>query len=528
MVGLELAVVLGIGVLLCGALGPRLRIGQPVLLLAFGVLAGLLPSLREVELPPDVVLLLFLPILLYWESLTASLRSIRRSLRGIVLVSTLLVIATAAAVAAVAHALGMGWGPAWVLGAAVAPTDATAVTALRGLLPERSLTMLKAESLVNDGTALVLYGVAVGVTTGEEHLGWGHVSWLFLVAYVGGAVAGALVAWPALVLLRRLTDPMLRIVLALLTPFTAYLLAESVEASGVLAVVVCGLIVSRASPRASGATDRLLGHSFYEVATFLLNAALFLMIGVEIPTVVRDLDRSALTQAIWTVLAVCVVLVAVRIAFLFLSAFVIRALDRRPEQRLRRVSHRSRVVSGLSGFRGAVSLAVALSVPTTLDDGAPFPDRDTIVFVTAGVIVVALVVQGAALPAVVRWAHLSDDTTVRDETRLAETTATQEALDELDALAADLGASEHATDRMRQELQLHLDLLGADPDDPGLHPALRHRADYAALRLAVLTHKRATVIRLRDSQQIDDTVLRLLQARLDAEESRLTPAEPSS
>ncbi|WP_326759000.1 cation:proton antiporter [Streptomyces phaeochromogenes] len=214
-------------------------------------------------------------------------------------------------------------------------------------------------------------------------------------------------------------------------------------------------------------------------------------------------------------------------AFLFLSAYVIRALDRRPEQRLRRVSHRSRIVSGLSGFRGAVSLAVALSVPTTLDDGAPFPDRNTIVFVTAGVIVVTLVVQGALLPPVVRWAHLPDDTTLQDETRLAETTATEEALAALDSLAADLDASETATDRLRDELQHHLDLLGADPVDPDQHPALRHRADYTALRLAVLTHKRATVIRLRDSQHIDDTVLRTLQARLDTEESRLAPADPS-
>lgn len=442
------------------------------------------------------------------------------------LVSTLLVIATAAAVAAVAHALGMGWGPAWVLGAAVAPTDATAVAALRGLLPERSLTMLKAESLINDGTALVVYGVAVGVTTGEEHLGTGHVSWLFLVAYVGGAAAGALVSWPALVLLRRLTDPMLRIVLALLTPFTAYLLAESVEASGVLAVVVCGLIISRVAPRTSGAVDRLVGHSFYEVATFLLNATLFLLIGLEIPTAVSDLNAAALTRALWTVLVVCVVLVAVRIGFLFLSAYVIRALDRRPEQRLRRVSHRSRVVSGLSGFRGAVSLAVALSVPTALDDGAPFPDRDTIVFVTSGVIVVTLVVQGALLPAVVRWAHLPDDTTTQDEIRLAETTSAQEALAALDSLAADLGATEDATDRLRHELEHHLDLLGADPEDPAHHPALRHKADYTALRLAVLTHKRATVIRLRDAQRIDDTVLLHLQARLDTEESRLAPVDP--
>ncbi|MFJ4713510.1 Na+/H+ antiporter [Streptomyces sp. NPDC088785] len=522
MAGLELVVVLGACVLLCGMIAPRLRVGQPVLLLACGVLAGLLPSLSGVRLPPDVVLLLFLPVLLYWESLTASVRSIRRSLRGIVLSSTVLVILTAAAVAAVAHALGLGWGAAWVLGAAVAPTDATAMAALEGLLPERNLTVLKSESLVNDGTALVVYGVAVGVATGSESLGFAHVSGLFVVAYAGGAVAGALVAWPSLMLLRRMSDPVLSVVLALLTPFAAYLLAESVDASGVLAVVVCGLIGSRVAPRAMGAAGRMLGYPFFAVATFVLNATLFVLVGLEIPTAVRDLGRSDLVWALWTVVAVCATLAAVRVGFLFLSAYAIRALDRRPQQRLRRVSHRARIVSGLSGFRGAVSLAVALSVPATVEDGTPFPDRAAIVFVTTGVIVVTLVVQGAVLPATVRWAHLPEDSSAHEELRLAERTAAQEALDALDGLAAQVRAEPGATGRVRDELRRHLEVLTADPAGPELRPALRVKADYAALGLAVVAHKRDTVIRLRDGQHIDDGVLLRLQHRLDAEEMRLS------
>lgn len=373
MLGLELVVVLGTTVLLCGVLAPRLRISRPVLLLACGVLAGLVPSLSKVRLEPDVVLLLFLPVLLYWESLTASLRSIRRGLRGVVLVSTLLVIATAGAVAVTAYAFGLPWGPAWVLGAAVAPTDATAVAALGRLLPQRSMDMLKAESLVNDGTALVVYGVAVGVTTGGEHLGWGHVSWLFLVAYVGGAAAGAFVAWPALHILRRLNDPMLSNVLALLTPFAAYLLAESVEASGVLAVVVCGLLVARAAPEASNAAARTVGYPFFGMATYLLNATLFVLVGLEIPSAVGDLTSTTLTTTLAIVLVVFLVLVTVRIAFLFLSAYAIRALDRRPEQRLRRVSHRSRIVSGLSGFRGAVSSPSCSPSPPPWTTAPPSP-----------------------------------------------------------------------------------------------------------------------------------------------------------
>src|SRR3954463_14477511 len=168
--GLILVVVLGISIVASGVVATRLRLAPPVLLLGCGVLLGFVPALREVHLPPEAVLLLFLPALLWWESLTTSLREIRSNLRGVVLVSTLLVLVTAAAVAVTAHAFGLPWAPAWVLGAAVAPTDATAVGSLARILPQRSMTVLRAESLVNDGTALVIYGLAVGVAVGEEHL----------------------------------------------------------------------------------------------------------------------------------------------------------------------------------------------------------------------------------------------------------------------------------------------------------------------------------------------------------------------
>src|SRR3954462_3905812 len=186
MLGLEAVVVLGAALLAGSVLARRARIAPPVLLLACGLLLGFVPALREVHLPPEAMLLIFLPALLYWESLTTSLREIRSNLRVIVLASTLLVIATAAAVAAVGHALGLEWGPAWVLGAALAPTDATAVGVLARALPRRTLTTLRAESLINDGTALVVYGLAVGVTVGEDSLGALHVSGLFLLSYGGG------------------------------------------------------------------------------------------------------------------------------------------------------------------------------------------------------------------------------------------------------------------------------------------------------------------------------------------------------
>jgi CPA1 family monovalent cation:H+ antiporter len=487
----------------------RLRIAPPILLLLCGILLGFVPALREVHLPPEAMLLLFLPALLYWESLTTSLREIRSNLRVIVLASTLLVIATAAAVAAVGHALGLPWGPAWVLGAALAPTDATAVGVLARALPRRTVTTLRAESLVNDGTALVVYGLAVGVTVGEESLGTLHVSGLFLLSYGGGALAGVVVAWLATQARRRLDDA---------------LLAELVEASGVLAVVVCGLIMSQVGPRVGRADSRQLTVAFWTLSTYLLNGALFVLVGLEVQSATRGLTSTDLSRGLFAVAVVSAVVIGVRFAWLFTMPYVIRALDRRPQQRLRRVGPRGRVVNGVAGFRGAVSLAAALAVPTTVASGEPFPGRDLIVFVTAGVIAVTLL-QGLVLPAVVRWARLPHDTSVEEESRLAQTEATGTALAALPEVAAELGIDPDVVERTRREYEEHLHVIhqGVDEDD---EPVTRHEEQYTALRLALLARKRATVVALRDEQRIDDIVLRQFQARLDIEEVRLSRPDP--
>jgi monovalent cation/hydrogen antiporter len=505
----------------CTALGERPRVAPAILLLACGALLGFVPALREVQLPPEVVLLLFLPALLYWESITTSLREIRKNLRGIVLSGTLLVIVTAAAVAAAGHALGLPWGPAWVLGAALAPTDATAVSEFAGSLPHRNLTILRAESLVNDGTALVLYGVAVGITTGEQHLGAAHISWLFVLAYGGGVLSGVLVAAVVAPIRRRLRDPLVSNVVILVTPFAAYLLAEEIDASGVLAVVACGLIMSRLGPRVGRADARQQTEAFWTLSSFLLNGSLFALVGLESQTAARGLSSVGVAKAAVMVGVAAVVLFVVRFAFLYTASYLIRAIDRRPQQRLRRMSNRARVVSAMAGFRGAVSLAVALSVPVALDSGTPFPDRDTIVFVTFGVIVVTLVVQGLRLPRGVRWARLPQDTSIARELQLAGILAAEEALDALPRVAADLGTDPLVTDRLRREYDKHLRVLRANGDGTEGEDALRYDQHYTALCLALLPRKRATVLRLRDERRIDDSVLFQVQSRLDIEELRL-------
>jgi monovalent cation/hydrogen antiporter len=516
---------MGAALLVCGVLARRFRVAPPVLLLACGALLGFAPALRRVYLPPEVVLLLFLPALLYWESLTISLREIRSNLRVIVLLSTALVIGTAGAVAATAHSLGLPWGPAWVLGAAVAPTDATAVGILARVLPRRNVTVLRAESLVNDGTALVIYALAVGITVGENHLTMPHVLRLLLLAYGGGAVAGVVTAWLAGQARRWLDDPLQENVVTVLTPFTAFLFAQAVHGSGVLAVVVTGLIMSQAGPRVIHADTRQLTEAFWTLSTFLLNGSLFVLVGLELQSAVRGLASAALARGLVAVAAVSAAVIGARFAWVFTTPYLIRLLDRRPQQRLRRVGARARVVSAVAGFRGAVSLAAALAVPETVASGARFPDRDTIIFVTSGVIVVTLVVQGLLLPIVVRWARLPHDGSVEQERHLAETLATEEAIAAIPQLAADLGTDSDVVGRLRREYEKHLRVLHAGDDGAHDEPALRYEQQYAALRLAVIARKRATVVRLRDERRIDDTVLRQVQARLDIEEVRLARRE---
>jgi len=562
MNGLEVTVLVGITVLTGAILAPKLRVAVPLLLLVAGLALGFIPEVREIVLPPETVLLLFLPVLLFWESLTTSLRSIRRDFRGIVLSSTLLVVATAFAVAGIAYALGLPWNAALILGAAVAPTDATAVAALGRMLPRRNFMNLKAESLTNDGTALVLYGVAVGVAVGGQYTPL-DITGLVLMSYVGGAVAGLIVAGAAYLVMRRLRNTLNLNIALLLVPFTAFLLAELIHASGVLAVVVAGLIVAYIMPRISTAASRRQAQWTWPLGSFLLNGSLFVIIGFEVQAVAHDIPGREIGWLVLVTVAVWLGLLVTRFVVQTASVMVIRMLDRRPSQRLRRTTWRSRMVSAVAGFRGAVSLAIALSVPLTTSAGAALPGRDEIVFVTAGVIVLTLLVQGPLLPSVVRWARFPEDLAMQQELELAERAITGAALTAVKELAHDHGVSEEIRDRLtrdyyeylernnervqaRQQADVDrqiadLDRRIGEPDAaaeasldatavlvaaPEPLPSPRERdEEYSKLRIAVLDRKREVLHRLRREGAVDDAVVTQIQTRLDVEELRITGVE---
>ncbi|MCM3521656.1 Na+/H+ antiporter [Curtobacterium sp. P97] len=526
MLGPELVVALGLAIAVTAAVADRIRIAPPVLLLVIGALLAFVPTFGRVELPAEAVLLLFLPALLYWESLTTSLREIRKNLRGIVLMGTLLVVVTAGVVATLLHLLGMPWGPAWVLGAAVAPTDATAVGVLTKMLPRRNVTVLRAESLVNDGTTLVVYGIAVAVTVGTQELTFWNVSGMLVLSYVGGVAAGLLAAWLGSLVLRRVDTVVLENLVTLLVPFAAFLGAEAVGASGVLAVVAAGIVVSQVAPKLDRAETRQQVRAFWSFLTYLLNGALFVLVGIEAMVAAHALAARELWSGVGLVLAVSVVLVLVRFAFEGTIGGTVWLVTRRFGGEPRE-GRRDRLVSGFAGFRGAVSLAMAVAVPRTLESGGAFPDRDLIVFVTAGVVVVTIVGQALVLPAVLRRAALPEDESVGEERRYAERTAVEEALDALPRLARRAGADRATIDRVRRDLEAHLDVIQAREEDDEDHPTLQRHDATVALELALVRHKAATLLRLRDDDEIDDLVLRQVRAGYDAEEARLEGSTPS-
>jgi len=346
----------------------------------------------------------------------------------VVLLAVVLVVATTAAVAACLHwILDIPWAVAFVVGAVLAPTDAAANYALAHLLPPRFMTLLRAESLINDGTALALLATAVPVAIGARHLDLLHISWAFAASYLGGVVFGVAVAGTALVAHRFLRDWMLSSVLSVLTPFVVYLLAEQIHTSGVIAVVTASFLLARRGPRVIPPATRMQTQPFWSLTTYVLNSGLFVLVGTQIPSAVDDLAPQSLTVGWAAVVLAGFGVIGCRLLYFYTMPSVFRAIDRRGSQVSRRISVRERFPLAWSGVRGGVSLAGALAVPDTTADGRPFEYKSLIVFITAGVIVVTLFGQGMSLPRVIKWAHYDsvDDSAGQ---RTAEIALTEEGL----------------------------------------------------------------------------------------------------
>lgn len=522
MFGLELIVALVSAVIVGTVLGRRYRVGPPLLLIVLGALLGLIPAFGHVHINGEIVLLLFLPAILYWEGLNTSIREIRANLRIIIFLSVILVIVTALAVSWTARALGMEPHAAAVLGAVLSPTDAAAVAGLAKRLPRRSLTVLRAESLINDGTALVLFAVTVHVAVGGAEIGPGDLVVRFILSYGGGILAGLLVGGLATLIRKRIDAPQEEGAISLLTPFAAFLLAQAFDCSGVVAVLTSALILTYSGPVVIRARSRLLSWGFWDVATFLINGSLWVFVGVQIPSAIHGTAGvdGGLRHAMFIALAVTGVVIVSRIFWGEITTLLLRLIDRREAQRERRVNWRQRFVTAWAGFRGAVSLAAALAVPATTLSGAPFPDRSLLIFVVIVVILVTVIVQGITLPAVVRWARMPDDVTYEKELQIARCRSSQAALEALPVVATELGASPKMLARLQKEYEEHAALI-EENDDGTTSDLADHNDLVRRIRLGVLEHKRQAVTTLRNQRVIDDIVLRELQSEMDLEEVQL-------
>jgi CPA1 family monovalent cation:H+ antiporter len=496
----------------------------PILLVLGGLLLGFLPGLPAVELPPELVLVVFLPPLLYQAAFFSTLRDLRADLRAITTTAVGLVLVTMAAVAVTAHALvdGLSWAVAFTLGAIVSPTDALAATAVARRLgaPRRLVTMLEGESLVNDATALVAYRIAVAAAVGGSFVVW-EAGLRFVAGVAGGVAVGLIVGWLVAVVRRRLEDPPAEIVLTVVTGYAAYLPAERLEVSGVLAAVTAGLFVGWRAPELASPTTRLLAFSFWEILVYLLNAVLFLLVGLQLQPILEQVTGRSVATLLGLAALVSAVVIAVRFVWSFTVPYLVRALDRRPSQVARRVGARQRLISSWSGMRGAVSLAAALALPLETNSGQPFPERELILFVTFGVIFVTLVVQGLTLPALIRRLGVHDDGAEQREELQARLGATDAALARLEELAVEEWTRDDTVERLRGLYQFRRRRLKARAgifEDDGYED---RSLAYQRLVRELLEAQRHAIIRLRNQGVISDGVMHRVERELDLEDSRL-------
>jgi len=495
----------------------------PIPLVVGGGAIGFVPGVPAVELEPELVLLIFLPPLLYGAAFFTSLRDLRRHARPIAFLSIGVVLATMAAVALVAHwAVGLGWPEAFVLGAVVSPTDAVAPAEIMRRLgaPRRLLTVVEGENLTNDWTALMLYRFAVAaVVTGSFSLG--EAGLRFVLSGLGGLLVGLAVGWIIRQVRSRIDDPPTEITISILSGYAAYLPAEELGLSGVIAAVTVGVYMGWHTPQLTTPVMRIQGTSVWEILMFLLNAVLFMLVGLQLPRVLEDIagEYSAVELVAWGALTSAVV-VAVRLVWMFTVPYVTRALDRRPSQRERRASARERLVIGWAGMRGSVALAAALAVPLETDAGAAFPERDLIIFLAFTVILVTLVGQGLSLGPLIDRLGICDDGAEEREEVAARIRLAQAALGRIDEMAGENWVRDDTLERVRGLFDYRRRRFSAREDGDGDHYEER-TGNYTRLMYELFDAQREELISMRNAGEISDEVRRRVERELDLEESRL-------
>jgi Na+/H+ antiporter len=496
----------------------------PIVMLLGGLALGFVPGLPRIELEPELIFLLFLPPLIYVGSVFSSIRDLRVNLGPIASHAVGLVLATMAIVAGVAHAvLGeFAWATAFVLGTVVSATDVVSATSVtEGLpAPRRIISVLKGEGLLDDPTSLVSYRMAVAaVVTGTFSMSQAALQ--LVEAAIGGVAIGLAVGWLAIWVRQHLEDTPVEMTVSLLTPFAAYLPAEWLGVSGIVAVAAAGLYVGWMSPIAIPPETRLRIVAVWEMIVFLVTGVLFILLGFQSRAILGELAGRSTATLVGFPLLICATVILVRIVWVFVFTYRPSVLHRGRREREPRPPWQETAIIAWTGLRGVDTLATALALPFATAVGRPFPERSLIIYVAFCVILVTLVVQGLSLPALIRWLGLEEDGAAEREETKARLAAARAALDRIDALAGQEGVSDEMVQRLRslyQHRAEHLKALFKGTDD-GSSP--EHLSAHEQLHLEALDAERQAVIQLRNRGEINDEVLRRIQRDLDLEELRL-------
>jgi CPA1 family monovalent cation:H+ antiporter len=528
MPAIELIFALLFAVVALAWLASRVRVPYPIFLTLAGLGISLIPGLPRFRLDPNVVFLIFLPPLLYYSGLMTSWRDFSQNLRPISLLALGLVLFTTIGVALVARWVipGMSWAAAFVLGAIVSPPDAVAAAAItqRLRVPKRIVTVLEGESLVNDASALIAYRFAIAaVLTGGFSLL--DASWQFVVKSVGGIAVGYAAGWFMAWLRPRLRDSSIEGIAALLIPYIAYLPAEKLHLSGVLAVVTAGVYMGRRVPILLGSTSRLRLYAVWETLIFLLNGLVFILLGLALPDVIDNLNvmdvgwKSLLTYAV----VISAAVIVTRLIWVYPAAYLPRLLSSAVAKADPAPPWRAVSLIAWTGLRGIVSLAAALALPLA-EPGSPwFRERNLILFVTFAVILVTLVGQGLTLPLVIRLLRLEGDGIEEREEELARLEMTNAALARLQVLALTNPDSQDLIDHVREPYERRMRFFGTRRRGIVLEDGEVCRSTDGVVRVAIEA-EREMLVRLRDDGLIGDDVLRKIQTELDLTEARLQQA----
>ncbi|MGW2486907.1 Na+/H+ antiporter [Streptomyces sp. NPDC001606] len=503
----------------------RTPLPAPLLLVAAGLLVSYLPGVPDYTLDPEIVLPLVLPPLLYKEGTESSYLDLRAQLRPVALLSIGYVLFATLAVGWAAYVVvpGLPLPAALVLGAVVAPTDAVAAAAIarRVGLPSRITTILQGESLLNDATAITAYKVALGAALGEGATWAGGIR-EFLLAAVGGVAVGLVLMVPIHWLRTRLKEALLQNTLSLLIPFVAYGVAEQFHGSGVLAVVVVAVYLGHRAWEVDFAT-RLQEDAVWRMVAFLLESAVFALIGLQLPLVLKGLGAYRGADALGYAVVVFLVVVAARFVWVYPATFLPRLLFPRIREREENPTWRAPIVTSWAAMRGVVSLAIAFSIPLTVHDGGPFPQRNLILFLTFATVIGTLVVQGLTLAPLIRLMRFPGRD--RQAETLAEANAQAQASRAAESRLDDLLADDRnalpppLADRLRQVLERRRNSVWERLGQT--NPVTGESVDdtYRRLSREMISAEREVFVKLRDHRYLDDEMLRVLLRRLDLEEA---------